>query len=748
MLETWEVLVILDSTLGGIILFGAAACLGIWLFDRSLRSFFWLGLLGLTMTATLVSGAIVLGQPSPAATVVAAWARNVAYGLAALTATEAAARIRPELRVGALRWSLVAFLLLHTVLSATTGLVMDGVDGSGFPRYGPLAFITASYSLGVVALGVIVVRQARNRPRLRWFVAATGVVLVGLELYTLVNDDPLLDQQLFTVSVLPGGSATLVLAARALLRTGRSRDEFARRQEIILRISQAAVSDSVDALRQRVQRTLRTEFGDGVVVAVGEPDRMPPQPTRSAPTVRVTGRKVRATARGVPEARAPQQFVESLLRLLVASADRAISETDAARGARYDEATGLLGAAGLRDRLDDDLATASRPVLVLALCRLDGLGALIAVDGPDGLRCVLGAAATALDRLRRPRTILARSSDDTLAVADHVPVGIEADAFLRSRMAEVLRTLREAIDDDSIRLRLGGVVARADASAGSLLRDATAALQRAPRDGSLVYAHDEAEEVRSLVALSRELAHAVERDEIELRYQPVVSPGTRRVISVEALARWRRGGVVVAPSAWIPAAEQYGHIIDVGRRVLQLAAADQMRLGVPVAVNVSPLQLVDEHVVSDILAAVAARPPGSITLEITETAVMADLDRAIAVLQELRDHGLRIALDDFGSSYSSLGALADLPVDVLKLDSSFVRRIETPNGLTVVRSIVSLARSLGKPLIAEGVETEEQLALLTALGVERVQGYLVGRPATVDVVAERLLVVGAVAEVR
>jgi len=232
------------------------------------------------------------------------------------------------------------------------------------------------------------------------------------------------------------------------------------------------------------------------------------------------------------------------------------------------------------------------------------------------------------------------------------------------------------------------------------------------------------------------LRRAIENEELELHYQPKLAMETGRVTGVEALARWRDPELgLVSPSVFIPVAEDAGLIRAVGdwalrKAVGQVAAWDAEGLcRVRVSVNLSGHQLGGGSLLASVMAALdAARVhPGRLELEITETALLHDEEAAMPVLEELRRRGVGIALDDFGTGYSSLSYLLRIPADTLKIDRSFLRSIDTePADAALVGSIIAMAKLRRLRVVAEGVESPEQLAVLRELGCDEVQGHLFG----------------------
>jgi EAL domain-containing protein (putative c-di-GMP-specific phosphodiesterase class I) len=239
------------------------------------------------------------------------------------------------------------------------------------------------------------------------------------------------------------------------------------------------------------------------------------------------------------------------------------------------------------------------------------------------------------------------------------------------------------------------------------------------------------------VSAEHRLREALAHGEFLLHYQPKVDAATRSIAGFEALIRWRRpNGELLSPAEFVPVAEETGFVVELGEWALAQAARDQrawLGAGVKapkVAVNVSAVQLRDPGFIVALERALGeAAAPAALELELTETAVMHDVETSIAKLEAARRLGLGIAIDDFGIGYSSLSYLARLPADALKIDRSFVSTMTASTvQATVVRSIVSLAHSLRMKVTAEGVETEKQAKMLALLGCDAMQGYLFGMP--------------------
>jgi predicted signal transduction protein with EAL and GGDEF domain len=325
--------------------------------------------------------------------------------------------------------------------------------------------------------------------------------------------------------------------------------------------------------------------------------------------------------------------------------------------------------------------------------------------------------------------------DDAILVADRIQKQVSRSFNLSGYETFTTASIGVALYDPSYR------------EPEELLRDADTAMYQAKSHGKAQYAiFDKGMHARVVNALQLEtdLRRAIERNEFFLQYQPIVSLDTGSVTGFESLVRWRhpvRG--VIPPGEFIPTAEETGLIVTIGEWVIREACSQMKQwhnqstsgASLSISVNLSSKQLADPRLMDQIIHTLdhTGLDPRSLKLEITESAVMQNVELATGMLQRLRALGVELSIDDFGTGYSSLSYLHRLPIDSLKIDRSFVSCInENSENREIVRTIVLLAQNLGMGVVAEGVETVEQLKQLRQLKCESAQGYLFSRPMNAD----------------
>jgi diguanylate cyclase (GGDEF)-like protein/PAS domain S-box-containing protein len=412
----------------------------------------------------------------------------------------------------------------------------------------------------------------------------------------------------------------------------------------------------------------------------------------------------------------------------------------------FDPLTSLANRSLYRPRLAAALVDARRQRRRVALVVLDIADFSIVNDGlgHHAGDLELQLVAERLKNEFRDTNALCRLAGDRFAVMV-ASAGAEAAPHLQQRVAALFDEPFAILDRElRVAIRAGLAQSPEDGTdADALLQHATTALQQAKQAGAPYLRHSPAMSASASERLRvvSELRRAVAARAFELHYQPKVELATGRLQGVEALLRWPSAPpTAAAPSAFVPLLESLGLIEDVGGWVIEHALAESQRwfagrAEFRVAVNVSPLQLQRDSFADRVLGLAGSVPGGArrLELEITESTLMVDPERAGASLARLRSAGVSIAIDDFGTGHSSLRVLAGMPVDVLKIDRSFVRALATSRSdRSIVQATIMLARSLGLYTVAEGVENAAQVDALRELGCDAIQGFLVRRPGVAD----------------
>ena len=413
----------------------------------------------------------------------------------------------------------------------------------------------------------------------------------------------------------------------------------------------------------------------------------------------------------------------------------------------HDSLTNLPNRAAFRIHLDHALQKDTERRIAVLFLDLDDFKTVNDTMGHDVGDQLLAAVGARIASTLRPGDTVARLGGDEFAVL----LNNMEDEQIAARVAErITRQLAPpfAIGGKEISMQasigIAGLVSGQEA-AEELIRNADVAMYIAKSKGKARYVEYEASLAKAAVdrmELQHDMEVALQEKQFVLHYQPVVILESGAIHSVEALVRWnhpRRG--LLNPADFITIAEQSGMIVELGRWVMQQAARDGRRwqvrypstpaMAIQVSVNLSGRQLQRSDVIKEVIDAVdaAGLEPQSLILELTESVLMADTEPVARTLQELRSLGFRLALDDFGTGYSSLGHLRDFPVDILKMDGSFVAGIGS--GLAdgaILRAVIGLANTLGLMTIAEGIERQEQLAALNAMGCHAGQGFFFSKP--------------------
>ena len=438
-------------------------------------------------------------------------------------------------------------------------------------------------------------------------------------------------------------------------------------------------------------------------------------------------------------------------------------ESDLRHQAFHDALTGLANRALLRDRIDHALAASPRAAGTVAIifCDLDGFKTVndsLGHQRGDELLIVTGKRLLSI--VRSGDTVARLGGDEFAILLDNIE-----DPAVATTMAErVVMVLRQPMDLAgrliSVSASVGIAYGDGTKSTELLLSEADSAMYEAKSTGKdrfQVFETSMRSRVVERLELSNSMRGALERSEFFLQYQPHFSLHDGHLEGFEALARWNhpsRGRL--EPTLFIPIAEETGFIVQLGRWALETACAQaatwpaQDGRSLTVSVNVSGRQLRDPSLVDDVRAALALSglTADRLVLEVTESMLMVNLPQTVAVLTVFKSMGIRLAIDDFGTGYSSLSHLRQFPIDILKIDKSFVDPLTDPasEGAAFVKTIIRLARDLNLYTVAEGIEDSQQRQALISLGCDSAQGFLLSRP--LDAAVARELAQGAASNAR
>ncbi len=433
-------------------------------------------------------------------------------------------------------------------------------------------------------------------------------------------------------------------------------------------------------------------------------------------------------------------FVRSVTDVVTLARRQRGAEQDAFRRSRHDELTGLVNREVFLERLRTWIRRSGEQGEAVAVLLLDLDHFKIVNDslGHTAGDALLEAVSERLNVGLRPGDTLARFGGDEFVILARGLASVD-QATLAGRRMQAALAEGFALGDRQVQVTASVGVAHCTdpaTSAETLLQEADMALNRAKERGRERVELFEAsmlEETVTRLRTESELREALADDQLRVFYQPLVDLGTGATAAVEALVRWvHPGRGLVTPAEFIPISEATGLIEEIGAWVInetcrQARAWTDDDAAMPVSINISPRQVGDTTLLQTIDDAVRRHgiDPSLLTVELTESSLMNELGATLGTLHALRERGISIAIDDFGTGYSSLAYLRSLPIDMVKIDRTFVAGIDrSGDDYAIVAAIIRLAQALGKKVVAEGVETEQQLDLLTDLGCDLAQGFL------------------------
>lgn len=682
----------------------------------------WTTIWSVTLAAVFLCDAAALavtGTPwQGPLVVVAAVALAVALLLALPVAQSYAdgPSFRGYLVVAATGFAVHIALLIAGTATSRTGPRTDALHTTA----GILSFLAPAAVVGVY---LAVSLRRTPSPRTRHSLIGAAALSITLLVMSSLWPSTTLRTALASAWLVPLIIALEVLALRRI-RYGQHLAE----QQRAMRDAQARLSNLAwyvrdpHALLRRAEEEARTLLGDPTIRGTLRPLSRGRFVTELSPHPRV---------RIEPGER---KLLVALANIVSSAAERQALAERLSRAAFSDSLTGLPN----RNAIDEHLVSALERGSV-ELSRV----ALLYID---------------LDAFKRANDQYGHAWGDQILVltAEHLGRTVGSDAFVARLGGDEFIIVVERAGDDAALLRLAqkvrddlprtangrplprisvGITVSVPSDtvdAEALTRCADIAMLEAKRTKAGVVLFDKRLEAQVAAEnmMHRELNAAVEQENFCVHFQPIVDTATLAVLGLEALARWECDGALREPKEWLDYAESSGLIVAIGNMTFRKAFAATERFDLPVAINLSARQLAEPTLVEDLTAAWGARDWSMLTVEITEGALLQDEQQTVGVLGQLRSRGARVALDDFGTGYNSLARLAALPIDILKIDQSFVRDMASPAGLAVLRAIVALANAHALEVVAEGIEQVRELESLVSLGVRRAQGNMLGRPAT------------------
>ena len=609
--------------------------------------------------------------------------------------------------------------------------------GAGAAVYFTIDFVVSSISISLDE-GTNIWRGLATTGAVGGLVAFLGIASLGYVAALVARELPEWAFLLLAVPV-----STIVMASRAQSRG----TEDSRRLKILL---DAAVRVQTVHERPAVLHALRAGASDLLRDPRVSLRPEPPTEDEIGVAVRGSGDDLWIVGPALNRARSTAEDDQQGLAALVAVAEDAFARLrlsdDMAHLAWHDPLTGLPNRSLFMDRVGHAMAMQGRRggLLAVLFCDLDGFKRVNDLFGHAAGDSLLVEVGRRIRACVRQTDTVARLGGDEFAVLLEDVQHPDDVAKTCERILEALRARFEVAGEDvSVTTTIGVARSETGASAESLLSQADLAMYHAKGLGKNRYATYRlsfGDERLQRIELVETLRRAVEGKQLEVVYQPVIDLRSRTILGAEALVRWRRDGALVPPDLFIPTAEESGLIVGLGASVLEMVAADTPRLlsaagrTLSMSVNISAQQLHEPDFAPMVATARAAMGDVDLILELTERDFVTNDSETLLGMTELARSGVRFAIDDFGVGFSSLGYLQRLPVDILKIDRSFLDHIEDDSrACSLVRSMVVMGEALGLEVVIEGVEREGQLEHVTEhAGGLIAQGYLFGRPMSCD----------------
>lgn len=438
-------------------------------------------------------------------------------------------------------------------------------------------------------------------------------------------------------------------------------------------------------------------------------------------------------------------FNTMLAQLLQKDNARRDAEARLKQQATIDELTGLPNRRLLADRLAQSMALARREKTTIGFIYIDLDGFKLVNDSYGhavGDQLLIEVGQRLRSRVRQADTLARIGGDEFTVILSHINSRDDAQRAAESLLHSLFDPFYVEGHEVTIGASIGiSIFPDADSENEDLLQKADSAMYAAKRNGKnqiVHFSHEIGVSVRERLTLENELRRAISHGEIRVHYQPEFDLATHTIVRFEALARWTHPNLgVIPPLTFIPVAEDCGLIVELGAQVMERACRDALSwqqvadAPVQVAVNVSSVQFARDSFVEEVVEILerTGLPGNLLQIELTESATLIGIERAAATMQRLKDLGMNVVMDDFGSGYSSLSYLPKFPFDALKIDRSFVSELPASDETrALVQSILTLGHNLGMKIIVEGIENHAQLQLMRQLGGDEAQGFLLGRP--------------------